>query len=73
MMNSHRPRELVSGNYYYYSPEYLRCDYTEKTDVWTCGVIMYLMLTGTPPFNGKSDEEIIQSILIGSYSLESSP
>lgn len=31
-------------------------------DIWSCGVIMYIMLTGEPPFNGRNDHEIIDKI-----------
>ena len=39
-------------------------DYNEKCDVWSCGVILYLLLSGFPPFNGKNELEIQNNILI---------
>jgi len=42
--------------------------YTEKCDVWSCGVIFYILLSGHPPFRG-SRQEILQKIKLGDYSL----
>ena len=50
------------GTAYYVSPEILKGDYTEKCDIWSAGVILYIFLSGDPPFNGPNDNEIYQKI-----------
>ena len=59
----------VYGTAYYIAPEVLKGEYTEKCDLWSIGVIVYIMLSGKPPFAGKSDEAIIERVKEGAYSL----
>ncbi len=61
------------GSSYYMAPEVLKKNYTEKCDIWSIGVILYILLSKYPPFNGKNDEEIYANIKIGEYDLHSSP
>ena len=54
-------REIV-GSSYYISPEVLDSNYTEKCDIWSCAVILHILLLGIPPIKGKTDEEILTNI-----------
>ena len=47
--------------------------YTEKCDIWSCGIIMYILLSGRPPFNGDSDEDILKKIMRNNIDLEKYP
>ena len=51
------------GTAYYVSPEILSGKYTELCDIWSAGVILYILLSGEPPFNGASDSAIYQKIM----------
>lgn len=59
----------VIGSSYYIAPEVLFQNYTEKCDLWSCGVMLYIMLSGHAPFNGNSDSEILTRIKVGKYDL----
>lgn len=61
--NKRHKMKRIIGTYYYMAPEVLNGEYTEKCDVWSLGVILYIMLCGIPPFCGRTDEEIASHIL----------
>ena len=63
--------EDTIGTLVYCSPEVLKNKYDQKCDIWSCGVIMYLLLCGKFPFSGKSEEEITKKILFGKLNFNS--
>ncbi|PKA59249.1 Phosphoenolpyruvate carboxylase kinase 1 [Apostasia shenzhenica] len=54
------------GTPYYVAPEVVAGrEYGEKVDIWSAGVILYIMLAGIPPFHGESVAEIFEAVLRG--------
>ena len=68
-----KSEHLLIGSAYYIAPEVLSRNYSELCDLWSCGVIMYILLTGRPPFNGINEEEIMKKIKEGNYDLSKYP
>lgn len=54
MFNSDTYLTDFVGTPYYIAPEIISKKYNEKCDIWSCGVILYILLCGSPPFNGKN-------------------
>ena len=58
------------GTSYYVAPEVLITDYNEKSDIWSIGILSFMLLSGKPPFDGKSDKEIIRKVRLGVVNMD---
>ena len=57
-----------AGTPYYISPEVLKGNYDMGCDIWSSGVILYILLSGVPPFYGNTDQDILNMVKEGSFS-----
>lgn len=74
----HKMKSVV-GTPYYIAPEILKTQhnkgktYDERCDVWSLGVLLYMLLSGTPPFGGNDDRGIMESVLKDEVRLRGHP
>ena len=67
IFEKNKSEKAVVGSSYYIAPEVLQKHYNEKCDTWSAGVILYMLIVGRAPFDGKDDDEIIENISKGEF------
>ena len=57
----------IVGSSYYIAPEVFIKKYHKECDLWSAGVILYMLIVGVPPFEGENDKKIISKIKTGIF------
>ncbi|CAN1290211.1 Calcium-dependent protein kinase 17 [Linum perenne] len=72
----YKPGEVfkdIVGSAYYIAPEVLKRKYGPEADIWSIGVMLYILLCGVPPFWAESEHGIFNAILRGHVDFTSDP
>ena len=70
LLDASHPLKGQSGTSYYMAPEVIDSEYGAKCDEWSCAVIMYMLLSGNPPFQGANDDEILANVKKQEFSVD---
>lgn len=70
LFNHKKYMKMRQGTAHYLAPEVIKGNYNEKCDVWSCGVILYILLAGKMPFGGRGDTEVLRSVEKAQFSIK---
>ena len=64
VLDGEKKMKKTVGTTFYMAPEVIKGSYNEKCDIWACGVILYIMLCGKPPFYSENEEELKKKFVV---------
>ena len=67
IFNNNNLNKPIVGSIYYIAPEVFNKKYNMECDLWSAGVILYMLITGCPPFDGEDNKKIMEKIKIGIF------
>jgi len=68
IMKESQAMTTKAGTPFYISPDVLKGHYDKSCDMWSAGVILYILLSGYPPFYGPTDQITLQKVREGNFS-----
>ena len=64
-LNNYQKMNTLAGTPYFISPEVLKGRYGKECDMWSLGVLLYLLLSGDFPFDGVNRADVFEKITKG--------
>ncbi len=65
--DKHSSLSTIAGTPYYMAPEVLDGEYNYKCDIWSLGVLLYVLVSGDLPFKGENRHDVFQKIQRGKF------
>lgn len=59
--------KAFAGTPYFMAPEVLNGDYTHKCDIWSIGCVLFMLMVGDLPFQGRTRDDVYENIRAGNY------
>lgn len=71
--NQNQNMTTIAGTPYFIAPEVLKGQYGHECDIWSLGVVLFMILSGKYPFDGAGRAEVFSKIQTGAFSFPSKP